>query len=466
MAESSAAIAPPQMLRLTLAAPLAEALAIASSTLLLLSAAIWNGFPLTFYDTGAYLHEGLADRFIVERSPVYSFFLRLGGAGHSFWWIAIVQAAITAFVMVETARAFRPSMRLTAFISVVALLTVATGLPWYAGQIEPDCFAAIAVLSIYLLAFHARTLGPIRTGLLLAIAGIATGVHPSHLGLSAGLAICVAAYRLAARKTHWPHANALLPAASFVLGLALVLVANYHFEQEIFVSRAGPNFEFARLVQDGIAKRDLDAICPEAGLKLCAYKDQLPKTADEWLWSDSPFNNALHRFEGTAAESEYVVLDSLKRFPWLHFKAAVSDASAQFVSLATGDQIEPQAWILYPDLKRFVPEQLDAYMHSRQQSGEIDFKLINLVHLPVAWLGLAGMSAGLWFAIRARARKPILFFGFILLALLGNAVICGVMSNPHDRYQSRLIWLPVFALCMVAPDRPISALRRNPESGT
>lgn len=465
MAESSAALAPPRALILTLKTPLAEAAAVALSIPLLLTAAIWNGFPLTFYDTGAYLNEGLADNFIVERSPVYSFFLRFGGAGHSFWWIAILQAAMTAFVIVEAARAVRPSMTLPSFVSVLALLIVATGLPWYVGQIEPDCLTAIVVLSIYLLAFHARVLGPVRVGVLVAIAGVATGAHPSHLGLAAGLAICVTAYRLATPKTHWPHANAALPASVFVLGLGLLLAANYHFKHEIFVSRAGANFEFARLVQDGIAKRDLDAICPEAGLKLCPYRNQLPKTADEWLWSDGPFIK-LKRFEGTADHSAYVVRDSLARFPWLHLKAAVSDTATQFVSFATGDQIEPQAWILYPDLQRFVPEQLDAYMHSRQQSGVIDFKLINLVHLPVAWLGLAGMLAGLWFAIRARVRKPILLFGFILLALLGNAVICGVMSNPHNRYQSRLIWLPIFALCMVAPERPFASLRRTPESGT
>ncbi len=464
MAERSAAIAPPQAWRWTLQTPLAEAAAMASSMLLLLTAAVWNGFPLTFYDTGAYLNEGLGDNFIVERSPVYSFFLRFGGAGQSLWWIAILQAAMTAFVMVETARAVRPSMSVPPFIGVVALLTVATGLPWYVGQIEPDCMTAIVVLSIYLLAFRARALGPVRTGLLVAIGAIATGAHPSHLGLAAGLTICVIVYRLATRKTYWPRANVALGASAFVFGLGLVLIANYHFKDAIFVSRAGPNFEFARLVQDGIAKRDLDAICPEAGLKLCPYRDQLPKTADEWLWSDGPFIK-LKRFEGTADDSRYVIWDSLKRFPWAHLKAAATDAASQFVSFATGDQIEPQAWILYPDLYRFVPAQMDAYMHSRQQSGDIDFKPVNLVHLPVAWLGLIGMLAGLWLAIRAGAHNPVVLFGFILLALLGNALICGVMSNPHDRYQSRLIWLPVFALCMVAPER-IAALRASAESGT
>jgi hypothetical protein len=30
---------------------------------------------------------------------------------------------------------------------------------------------------------------------------------------------------------------------------------------------------------------------------------------------------------------------------------------------------------------------------------------------------------------------------FVFIALLGNAFICGALSNPHDRYQGRLAWL-------------------------
>ena len=39
---------------------------------LFLGVAFWNGFPLMFYDTGAYLEQGLSGAFLVERSPVYS----------------------------------------------------------------------------------------------------------------------------------------------------------------------------------------------------------------------------------------------------------------------------------------------------------------------------------------------------------------------------------------------------------
>ena len=60
-----------------------------------------------------------------------------------------------------------------------------------------------------------------------------------------------------------------------------------------------------------------------------------------------------------------------------------------------------------------------------------------------------------------RASLPAL----VLLGLVGNAIICGTFSNPHDRYQSRVIWLPALVLLLaVARDR--RALQPVAESGT
>ena len=69
-------------------------------------------------------------------------------------------------------------------------------------------------------------------------------------------------------------------------------------------------------------------------------------------------------------------------------------------------------------------------------------------------------------SVRRKRKRNALFLGFILLALAGNAAICGALSNPHDRYQSRLIWLAPFALALIVGDWPISALRPLRESGT
>jgi hypothetical protein len=37
-----------------------------------------------------------------------------------------------------------------------------------------------------------------------------------------------------------------------------------------------------------------------------------------------------------------------------------------------------------------------------------------------------------------------------LLALLANAFVCGTLSNPHDRYGARLIWLAITAAAVAA----------------
>jgi len=35
-------------------------------------------------------------------------------------------------------------------------------------------------------------------------------------------------------------------------------------------------------------------------------------------------------------------------------------------------------------------------------------------------------------------------------ALLANAAFCGVISNPHDRYGSRMVWIAAFAVALAA----------------
>ena len=110
-------------LQLPIADPLAEVVAVALLAPLLLSIAIWNGFPLIFYDTGAYILQGLGREFVVERSPVYSLFLSYGGGGKSLWLIAIVQVLLTAFVMVESARCVAPKMGIAAFAGHAGFLS-------------------------------------------------------------------------------------------------------------------------------------------------------------------------------------------------------------------------------------------------------------------------------------------------------------------------------------------------------
>jgi hypothetical protein len=470
--ESDASRAGDWLSALTLEHALGEWTAIALIAPLLLTVAWWNGFPLIFYDTGAYLLEGLKGVFLMERSPVYSLFLYFTGAARSFWYPAFIQALMTAFVMTMFARAEVPRLPVIRLVALVIALILFTGLAWYVGQLEPDCMTALVVLGLYLLAFRAQRLGPVRSGLLIVVSGLSVACHPSHLGLAAGLAFALGLLRLAAHlvprlRYELPKPDLTYPVATFALGLGLVLAANDSLTGQMFVSRSGPVFIFARMLQDGIVKRDLDDTCPAAHYVLCKYKDQLPDRGDAWLWQRTSIFNKLHRFAGTAKESERIVIDSLERYPLLQVEMAIKDTVVQFFLVRTGDGIEPQEWVLQKGLHWLVPRQLPDYLHARQQRGDIHvFGFLNVIYCTVALFTLLALIYALRNAWVARDWEGLTLPAFLLVALLGNAFICGALSNPHDRYQARLAWVPTFALALTLRPRAVFSLRRPVESVT
>lgn len=431
--------------------PLRESITVLLLCPFLLAVALWNGFPLTFYDTGAYIAQGLGGLFVVERSAGYSIFLWMTGAAFSLWLTVGVQALMTGFVITQTARMEAPQLPIWALVVLCIGLTFGTGLAWYVGQIVPDCMTAVVALALYLVSFHAVRLGRARCFLLVAVAAIAVATHSSHLGLAAGLAIFVVLLRwtvlaLKGRKTAAPRAG--LAALSFAIGLGIVLSSNFALTRDVFISKAGSVFVFGRILQDGIVKRLLDETCPASGYALCAYKDTLPKTADIWLWGQgSPFL-ALDRFKGTRDESREIIADSLRLYPLMHIRTAFHSALSQFFMFKTGDQIEPQQWVLHPDFARYVPDQLDAYMTARQQQVRFAFGPINRVHEAVGMISLCGLGLLLVWGVVRRRWARVALPAFVFVALMGNAIICGALSNPHDRYQSRIMWLPTFALVL------------------
>ena len=449
--------------KISVAEPAGEAILLLCLIPILLAPAFWNGFPLIYYDTGAYVLEGLGGQFIVERSPVYSLFLRFCGAEESLWLIVLIQSALMAFAITQTMRAIVPRLSVPWALLIGIALLVGTGLPWYVGQVEPDCFTAIVVLSVYLAAFHLRSLGRVRGVLVIVIGAFAVAAHPSHLLLAAFLLMLVFLLRVVLRyaASRYPKPRLLEPAIPCFAGLALVVAANFGYTGQVFVSGAGPSFVFARMLQDGIVMRLLEDTCPKSGYRLCAYRDSLPATADGWLWTPhSPFVTLGH-FKGTADESARIVRDAILRYPLLQLRAAAKNMVAQFVHFGTGDQIEPQEWVLSPVLTRYIPLQMKGYYAARQQRGEIRFRAISDLDIAVATISLVGIATLLWWFLRARQFDAALFHAFVLAALIGNAAICGILSGPHDRYQSRLVWLAPFAVMLTVP----LALRRLDQVG-
>lgn len=448
-------------------------LAMAGLSLMFLSVAIWNGFPLMFYDTGGYLLEGLAHTFLVERAPVYAELLFLAGARFSLWPLVILQALMISYMILQVARAEAPRLTLGGLTAIGAVLSLFTGIGWYAGQVEPDIFTPVVILGAYLLLFRGDRLGRAGRLVVTGLTGLAVASHPSHLGLLGGLLIAAALFKLFQHiqavplwvKTDLKHGLIALTTA-----LSLIVASNFALTGKIFISKSGSIFVLARLMQDGIVQRLMSDTCPPNGTmnwRLCAYKNSVPQSAEAWLWGQSSSFRALGGFNSQAQQDEgrRMVMESLKRYPVMHVRKAVRESVLQFFQFKTGDGVEPQLRILEPQFKHLIPAQLPAYLAARQQRARFRFKPLNLIHVPVGAMSILGLAVLLQHAAARRSWGEGLLPALVLLGLVGNAIICGTFSNPHDRYQSRIVWLPSLVLLLaVARDR--RALQPLSESGT
>jgi hypothetical protein len=167
----------------------------------------------------------------------------------------------------------------------------------------------------------------------------------------------------------------------------------------------------------------------------------LPQTGDDFLWGKSVFND-LGRFKGLGDEMAHIAWHSLIAYPGAQSEAAIEAAAQQLVSVATGEGSNNWLGHTYGIMARYLPQEIDAMWRARQQRRGFDFTAVNLVHVPIALLSellLVGILAGA--AWRRKLDNLALMAGTVALALFGNALLCGVLSGPHDRYGARMVWI-------------------------
>jgi hypothetical protein len=404
----------------------------------LLAPALWNGYPLLQYDTGGYLARWYEGYLVPSRSTVFGLFLH-AGEGFHFWPQLVLQAGCAVWVIWLMLRVFGLGTGPWRLAAVVVGLALLTALPVLASMLLTDIFVGLAVLALYLLVFHRSELGRAeRFGLFLLIA-FASASH------SATLAVLLAVLIFSGPALLWagvPPLSRLLPAGgALAAGAVMLLATNFALSGQLAWTPGGYGIAFGRLLQDGIVKRYLDDHCPDARLKLCPYRHELPSTADDFLWSDGVFNE-LGRFEGLGDEMRFIVLRSMREYPLQQVETALAATASQLGLVATGHGINDQIWHTYGIIKRFIPGEVPAMQKALQQRGALGFDLINRVHVPIA-LGSMLLMLVLLAAALARGRfdEPARLAAMVTVALLANAFVCGALSGPHDRYGARIAWI-------------------------
>jgi hypothetical protein len=238
----------------------------------------------------------------------------------------------------------------------------------------------------------------------------------------------------------------LLPAGGAIAaGAAMLLAANFALSGQLAWTPGGFGIAFGRMLQDGIVKRYLDDHCPDARLKLCPYRNELPRNADEFLWSYGIFND-LGRFDGLGEEMRFIVLRSVQAYPLQQIGTALVATASQLRLVETGHGSHNRIWHTYGIIKRFIAGEVPAMQKARQQRGELSFELINRVHVPIALGSMVFLLALLANAlVCGRFDAPIRLAATVTVALLANAFVCGALSGPHDRYGARIVWIATLA---------------------
>jgi hypothetical protein len=439
------------------------------ATFVLITPALWNGYPLLQYDTGGYLARWYEGYLVPSRSTVFGLYLHAGEGWH-FWPVVLAQSALTVWVIALTLRVYGCNNRARLTLTVITALSVVTSLPWLTSILLTDIFAVLSVLALHLVFFRARDLGKFeKTGLLLLIA-FATATHSATMAMLLGLVIAGALATLIIRGLASTRGISLLGLAqgliAIVLGACMLLAANFALSGKVAWTPGGWGIAFGRMLQDGIVARYLKDHCPDPALKLCPYRTQLPKTADEFLWSYGIFNQ-LGRFDGLGNEMRAISLDSLMEYPGQQIEMAAMATAQQLVMVESGAGVHNQVWHTYGIIERFIPAEVSAMRAARQQRGALDFTDINRLHVPIALLSMVLM---LGLLIRFRGNKfddLALLATTSTLAILGNAFLCGALSGPHDRYGARIAWLATFvvSIAVMRATRRVSA-RENPSHGT
>ena len=415
--------------------------------LMLLTPALWNGYPLLQWDTGGYLARWYEGYLVPSRSTVFGLYLHYG-ENSAFWLNLGIQALATLWILQLTLRVLGMARPIRLLVISLAL-SLATALPWLVTTLLTDIFAGLSVLSLFILVLHGERTSTIEKCSLFALTAFAVASHSATLAVLFGLC-CIGWTLRPFLRERLAIAGLVQGSLTLVAGAVMLVSANFALSGQMAWTPGGYGVAFGRMLQDGIVAHYLREHCPQQKLKLCPYRDRLPATADQFLWGNSMFNT-LGRFKGLNDEMSFIVLRSLAEYPAWQAEAALAGTARQLVQAATGEGTNEWIGHTYGIIERYIPSQITAMRAANQQRWRLDFTAVNRLHVPAALASmlLAAMvfSRGL---LRRRIDDLTLLAGTVTLAVLGNAFICAAISGPHDRYGARMAWVATFVVLIAA----------------
>jgi hypothetical protein len=450
---------------------LATAAMILGGTLMLSWVALFNGAPLVFADTAAYATDALAHEISGLFSVFYTYLILPLHRGISLWPVVFAQAAIVTHLLYLTARCVSGGAigRLQT-LAIVAALSIFSSLPWVAGEVMPDVFSPILLLTVFLLAFCLHELAVWELLYVAILTAVAITAHFSHVPIAAGLILLAFCMRLVLVRDGAPFGRtAALLVVPFIAAVSAMVTVNWIDTGKVGLSRNTNVFFLAKWIDGGPALRYLQDACPDSGYELCAQLAALPGlTQDDLKWApDSPFTK-IGSFDDLEPEARRIVAATLTAYPLDILEGALLDTGRQLVHAATGDGLSADFASIVADSVRPVfadgADVADSLLQSRQGKSELPVQQFRFLHGGFLGIAVGFMAWALFARRKCLPAKLVLFAAFVAAGLLVNAAVTGGLSGPYDRYFARVVWLIGFVALMslryvAKPDSRSAAVR-------
>lgn len=389
---------------------------------------------------------------LAGRSVYYGALLYAGHIAGGFWLTVLAQAFFIAASIFLTIRAFFGDA-LGRSIFAIGALAILTPISFFVAYLMPDVFAGIAILAcVNLLVFPTR-LRRFELMFWFAALALAFAFHSSHLLTGLAFAAFAVVWAVLHGGIERWRAFAILLAA-ILTGILAESVFNIAVTKIIGMPPIRPPFLMARVIEDGPGYQYLKEACPQKHYAVCAFVDRLPLTSDDFLWNSTPrigvfaVADAATR-RALSAEQMAFVAAVIAFDPVGQFAASLRNGLKQLGMFGLTEFNYGEGARSYFAAK-LPPSYLDAMTQTLAYKEAMPTLTLSWVVYGTVLVSICLVLSMQLFAGAGRIPVAPEFFVFTVLILAGivvNALVCGALSSPHDRYQARVVWLiPLLAL--------------------
>lgn len=377
------------------------------------------------------------------RSIYYGLLSALPGIFSPPWNGVILQAYCSALAVALAWRTVVGAIGLS-YLAVMAALGLFSTFGIFASTMMPDVWAANGILVAAVLVAAQGQINRIDGAVLWSIVLFAALAHSSHLAVIAILTVVFALARIVKLvRIPWSTIGKLV--TILVTTIVLGIGARMAIERAAGNPPLGLPFLTAHLVDGGPGMDLIRAACPEVGFAVCAQSDQLPAE-----WREFIFNIATPTdYRRQLVEEDAVfALATLRHDPSGVIRLALRDAARQMVMI---DLVSTP--IRSAVGERAAVENVPTLLAEKVRTGRLYeagwlYRYLSMIN---TCLVLVGVFVLVLLAIQSDLRTRSDGLGRLLavsaLGLILNAIICGVLASPYDRFQARVAWLvPVLAL--------------------